>query len=59
MAGCMAGQQGNTPESLDRLALSRLDGWRKAHPTAGSFQASKADTRLPLTALMLHGKQQA
>ena len=43
MAGCMAGQQGSTPESLDRLAISRLDRWRKAHPTAASFQASTAD----------------
>lgn len=50
VAGCMAGQQGSTPESLDRLAVSRLDRWRKAQPTTTSFQARKAETSSPCTA---------
>ena len=33
-------QQGSTPESLNSLALSRLDRWQQAHPSASGFQVT-------------------
>ena len=33
-------EQGSTPESLNSLALSRLDRWQQAHPSASGFQVT-------------------
>ncbi|DBA81104.1 TPA: COP9 signalosome complex subunit 8 [Trebouxia sp. C0005] len=41
-------QQGSTRESLNSLALSRLDRWQQAHPSASGFQkVSKTEAGAP------------